>query len=67
MSSGVALTVNARISTQLQISARFELGPLLRLKICNKCPPPLPREKISFGTRYDIRDVYGLYVSFNEM
>ena len=58
-------TINAQISAQLQISARFELAPLLRLKICNKRPlqisaPPTPR-KMSFGTRFDIRDVYGLY------
>ena len=33
-------TVNARISSQLQISARFELMSPLRLKICNKHPPP---------------------------
>ena len=54
-------TVNAQISAQLQISARFELAPLLRLKICNKRPPSnkrpsLPRENMSFGTRYDIQD-----------
>ena len=33
-------TVNARISSQLQISARFELMSPLSLKICNKHPPP---------------------------
>ena len=67
-----SVTVNAQISAQLQISTRFELAPLLRLKICNKRRPSnkrpsLPRENMSFGTRYDRRDVYGLYGSFNKM
>ena len=49
----------------------LKLAPILRLKICSKRPlqisaPSLPREKMSFGTRYDIRDVYGLYGSFNK-
>ena len=43
----------------------------LTLKICNKRPPsnkrPLPREKTIFGTPYNIRDVYGLNGSFNEI
>ena len=63
------ITVNARISARLHISARFEIAPRLRLKIWNKRPPsykrflPLPQEKAKFGTRYDIRDAYD---TFNE-
>ena len=41
-----------------------ELAPLLRLKIWIKRPPalpPVPREKTRFTTRYDIRDVYGIF------
>ena len=60
------------LAPSFKLAPRFELALLLRRKICNKRPlqisaPPLPREKMSFGTRYDTRDVYGLYGSFNEM
>ena len=51
---------------------RFELAPLIRLKKLVISAPlqistPFPREKMSFATQYDIRDVYGLYGSFNDM
>ena len=65
------ITVNARISAQLQIIATLGISAprLLRLKIWNKRtlqmspPPPSPLEKTRFSTQYDIRDVKG---TFNE-
>ena len=44
-------TVIARISAQLQISARFELASLKRLKILNMPPPPFVLHFITFLVR----------------
>ena len=65
-------TVNARISTQLQIGARFELAPLLRLQIWNKRPfqisppPPSPEKKrgSELGTIYETYTVLLMNVAF---
>lgn len=59
-----SLIVNAWISTQLQISARFELVPLLWLKIWNKHPPsnkrPLP------PLRENRDNIWDMYSTLNE-